>query len=183
MEKLRRARFIPTPRAPMTIRLAPLTEADPLAVEALLDAAFGRDRYGRTAYRIRAGTTAIPALSLAAFEGGALVGALQSWPAQIAGTPVVLVGPVAVLPSRQRAGIGRMLMTALIAAAPEMPMTMIGDPEYYGRFFGFAADATRAWDVPGPVERHRLLARNAQGLPKLGMLGPSVAMAPVAERV
>jgi predicted N-acetyltransferase YhbS len=49
---------------------------------------------------------------------------------------------------------------------------MIGDPEYYGRFFGFTADATGAWDVPGPVERRRLLARNADGLPRTGMLAP-----------
>jgi predicted N-acetyltransferase YhbS len=51
-------------------------------------------------------------------------------------------------------------------------MVMIGDPEYYGRFFGFSADATGNWDVPGPVERHRLLARNAMELPSSGRLGP-----------
>ena len=156
----------------MTIRIAPLSEIDPLAVETLLDAAFGRDRHARTAYRIRSGMPAIAALSYAALDGDALVGTLQTWPVAIDASPLVLVGPVAVAPDRQRSGVGRRLMTALIDAAPATPMTMIGDPEYYGRFFGFTADATAQWDVPGPVERHRLLARNTRGLPARGMLGP-----------
>jgi predicted N-acetyltransferase YhbS len=156
----------------MTVTIAPLSHADLDAVEDLLDAAFGTDRHTRTAYRIRAGMTAIPHLSFAAFDDGQLVGTLQSWPVSIATTPLTLVGPVAVSPHVQRGGIGRILMTALIDAAGNIPMTMIGDPEYYGRFFGFTADATGNWDVPGPVERHRLLARYADGLPKAGMLGP-----------
>ncbi|MES2288414.1 MAG: N-acetyltransferase [Pseudomonadota bacterium] len=158
----------------MAIHIAPLSDADPQAVEALLDLAFGTDRHGRTAYRIREGTAAIPALSFSAFDGDVLVGSLQSWPAQVDGVLVVLVGPVAVMPGRQRVGIGRMLMDALVEAAPRDPMTMIGDPEYYGRFFGFTADATGGWDVPGPVERRRLLARNADGLPLNGALGPRI---------
>ncbi len=156
----------------MPIALIPLAHADPAAVEALLDAAFGPDRFARTAYRIRAGTQWLPELSFAAFAGERLVGSLQSWPVAVDGAPVVLVGPVAVAPDRQRGGIGRMLMERLVAIAPATPMAMIGDPEYYGRFFGFSADATAGWDVPGPVERRRLLARHADGLPRVGTLGP-----------
>ena len=158
--------------APMTVTIAPLSHADPNAIEALLDAAFGADRHTRTAYLIRAGMAAIPVLSFAAFDRAQLVGTLQSWPVSIGEAPLTLVGPVAVAPQVQRGGIGRMLMTALIDAAPDVPMVIIGDPEYYGRFFGFTADATGGWDVPGPVERHRLLARNGNGLPTSGMLGP-----------
>ncbi len=156
----------------MTIRLAPLSDADRQAVEDLLDAAFGADRHTRTAYRIRAGMAVIDALSFAAFENDLLVGTIQCWPVAVGDAPVVLVGPVAVAPDRQRSGIGRMLMAQLIAVAPDTPMAMIGDPEYYGRFFGFTADATAGWDVPGPVERRRLLARNGYGLPRAGALGP-----------
>jgi predicted N-acetyltransferase YhbS len=163
----------------MTVSIAPLSHADPDAVEALLDAAFGTDRHARTAYRLRAGMAAIPHLSFAAFEDGTLVGTLQSWPISLGTIPLTLVGPVAVSPKVQRGGIGRLLMTALIDAAGDAPMTMIGDPEYYGRFFGFTADATDGWDVPGPVERHRLLARHADGLPKPGMLGPRVQITTV----
>ena len=39
-----------------------MSDIEPQAVEALLDAAFGTDRFGRTAYRIRAGVDAVPAL-------------------------------------------------------------------------------------------------------------------------
>ncbi len=158
----------------MTIRLAPLADADAHAVEALLDAAFGADRRTRTAYRIRAETAAIPSLSFAAFQGERLIGSLQSWPVALDTVPMILVGPVAVSPEAQRGGIGKALMAALLDAAPCDPLVMIGDPEYYGRFFGFSADRTQGWHVPGPVERHRLLARFEGGLPSTGMLGPRV---------
>ncbi len=150
-------------------------------MERLLDAAFGADRHERTAYKLRAGTKAIPALSFAAVDGGVLVGSLQSWPVRIetptrACAPLTLVGPVAVSPALQRSGIGRMLMTHMLAVADAGAadaLMMIGDPEYYGRFFGFTAEATGGWHLPGPVERHRLLARirRAGGAPKVGVIG------------
>ena len=68
-------------------------------------------------------------------------------------------------------------MTASLAAlSPQapLPQVMIGDPEYYGRFWGFTNAHTADWDLPGPFERHRLLARcdNPAVLPAKGMLGP-----------
>jgi predicted N-acetyltransferase YhbS len=164
----------------MPMHLAPLSTIGPARVEALLDAAFGADRHRRTAYRIRAGTVAVAPLSFAACEGTRLVGSLQSWPVTLetkdpprpSSVPMILVGPVAVAPDCQRRGIGRRLMQALIDAQPRDPLVMIGDPDYYGRFFGFSADATQHWQVPGPVERHRLLARFAGVLPGTGSLGP-----------
>lgn len=155
----------------MTMTIAALAHAHPDAIEALLDDAFGHDRHARTAYRVRAGTTAIPALSFAAFDAGRLIGSLQCWPVEIADAPLVLVGPVAVAPDRQGLGIGSMLMDRLIAAAPDTAMTMIGDPGYYRRW-GFSDAATPGWQVPGPVERHRLLARAADALPAVGSLTP-----------
>lgn len=156
--------------------IEPLSVAEPASVEALLDAAFGTDRHKRTAYRMREGCAPIAELSFSAWDDGRLIGTLQSWPvvwvaADVNGNerrvPLVMVGPVAVLPALQRGGTGRALMDALIAAADRPPDTsgagaalmMIGDPEYYSRFWGFSADATGAWELPGPVERHRLLAR------------------------
>lgn len=164
------------------IRILPLSAADPVQVEQLLDAAFGTDRHGRTAYRLREGTSALPELSFAAFDGDQLVGTLQSWPIQLIdasghGEPIILVGPVAVQPDRQRAGIGVALMNAMLERADISgadALTLIGDPEYYGRLFGFAADETAGWDVPGPVERRRLLARLSGDRlrNRKGMLGP-----------
>ena len=160
-----------------------MSDIEPQAVEALLDAAFGSDRFGRTAYRIRQGMDAVPALSFAAVEDGALIGTIQCWPvahhaADGTATPLVMVGPVAVRPDIQRGGHGRALMAAMLEAAEikaDSALMMIGDPEYYGRFFDFTADATGAWDLPGPYEKRRLLARavNGHGLPTgSGMIGP-----------
>jgi predicted N-acetyltransferase YhbS len=162
----------------LLITLAPLAEATPEDVEQLLDAAFGPDRRTRTAYRIREGMSVIPELSLAAFEGDRLIGALQSWPIALHGpdgeTPLVLVGPVAVDPGRQQQGIGRRMMDTMLACADAYPpLVLIGDVEYYGRHFGFIADATANWELPGPFERRRLLARTGgRDLPYRGMLGP-----------
>ena len=163
--------------------ILPLNQIPAADVESLLDAAFGADRHGRTAYKLRAGTKAIPALSFAAVDDGVLIGTLQSWPVVLETpsgerAPLTLVGPVAVSPALQRSGIGRKLMTQILAVADAGvadALMMIGDPEYYGRFFGFTADATGGWHLPGPVERHRLLARvsRAGGVPREGVIGPN----------
>ena len=166
------------------IRIAPIAEVEPQAVEQLLDRAFGPDRHERTAYRIRAGMPAIPRLSFAAFEQDALVGTIQCWPILFDGddgrnVPLVMVGPVAVEPARQRDGIGRDLMlcalNAAVATGEADSLMLIGDPEYYGRFFGFSADRTGGWRVPGPVEQRRLLALGDAVPDGAGMLGPRVA--------
>jgi predicted N-acetyltransferase YhbS len=150
-----------------------LSAIAPTAIETLLDAAFGADRKARTAYRLREGMPQIEALSFAALdEAGALIGTIQCWPVALDAldrtlTRMVLVGPVAVSPDAQRGGIGKQLMTRMLAAADpkDYPcLMMIGDPEYYDRFFGFSAGLTQQWDLPGPFERHRLLARIADGV-------------------
>lgn len=167
------------------LEFVPIATVDPAAVEALLDRAFGRDRHNRTAYRLRAGVSAIPELSFAAIEDGALVGTIQCWPVDLAGDdgqswPLVMVGPVAVEPDRQRGGLGKELMHQALDVAVELDMDgammLIGDPEYYGRFWGFSADLTGGWRTPGPVEQRRLLARGL-GVPAVaGMLGPRIAV-------
>ena len=162
------------------ITLVPLDTVDATAVEALLDRAFGPGRFARTAYAIRGDGAAIAALSFAATEHGALVGSIQCWPIALIDDarqiPLVMLGPVAVEPSHQGEGIGRSLMARALAAAAteglDDALMLIGDPDYYGRFFGFGAARTAAWRAPGPVERHRLLARGDAVPMSAGMLGP-----------
>lgn len=149
--------------------IRPLTSVAPQAIEALLDRAFGRERKTKTAYRLREGAHAIPALSFAAWDGDVLLGTLQSWPVALDDAPLVMVGPVAVDPEAQGKGVGKLLMETLLAEAGERPLMMIGDPDYYGRFFGFTAEHTGGWRAPGPVDPARLLARG-EGLPERGML-------------
>jgi predicted N-acetyltransferase YhbS len=166
--------------------LIPLDQVDPTALEHVLDRAFGPDRHGRTAYAIRRGAEWLPALSFAAFDAGdSLVGTIQAWPVALtdpAGRayPLIMVGPVAILPGRQGEGFGRALMTAQAGAieagreqgARALPQVLIGDAPYYGRF-GFT-EAPRGWICPGPWDPARLLVRGAEPatLPRQGMLGP-----------
>ena len=167
------------------IEIVPLNTVPDAAIEALLDHAFGPDRHRRTAYAIRGTGAALPALSFAAVADGTLVGSIQCWPIALHGDdgahPLVMVGPVAVAPGHQGDGIGRTLMTQALAAAHATGLNdalmLIGDPDYYGRFFGFSAARTGAWQAPGPVERHRLLALGQAVPDRPGMLGPREAVA------
>ena len=170
---------------PDSATILPLDAVDPALVEALLDRAFEPERKQRTAYKLRAGTDWLPGLSFAAIDREEqLVGSIQCWPVALtdpAGKrhPLIMVGPVAVDPAAQGLGYGKALMTASLAAlSPEapLPQVMIGDPEFYGRFWGFSNVATQGWDLPGPFDPQRLLARcdNPALLPERGMLGPWV---------
>jgi predicted N-acetyltransferase YhbS len=139
-----------------TSTLIPLDQVDHARVEHLLDLAFGPDRHGRTAYAIRQGTDALPALSFAALDAhDTLVGTIQAWPVALTTPegkrhPLIMVGPVAILPGRQGQGFGRALMAAQASAidpAAPLPQVLIGDEPYYGKF-GFV-EAPRGWTCPG----------------------------------
>ena len=164
--------------------VVPLDTVPDVDVETLLDLAFGQDRHGRTAYFVREGMDPIGALSIGWVENGTLVGSVQCWPVCHHGDdgedrPMIMVGPVAVHPDRQQQGIGKALMRRAMElhdALPideQAPMMMIGDAPYY-RQWGFTADATQQWRLPGPFERDRLLSRWLGGdpLPKSGDIGP-----------
>lgn len=168
--------------------LIPLDAVDPALIEALLDRAFDPQRQQRTAYKVRAGMNWLPALSFAALDSAEqLVGTIQCWPVALTGStkdgqtprkhPLIMVGPVAVLPEAQGDGYGKALMTASLAAlSPQapLPQVMIGDPEYYERFWGFTNAHTGAWALPGLVDQRRVLVRcdNPAVLPVTGTLGP-----------
>ncbi len=167
--------------------ILPLSTVDPALIEEILDAAFGEDRHARTAYRIRAGTDWLPGLSFAALdEDDYLVGTIQLWPVALtdpAGRahPLLMVGPVAVMPERQGEGFGKALIATALGAidpAAALPQMLIGDLEYYGQW-GFSAAHTSGWRCPGPWDPARLLARceRPEVLPRSGMLGPWLARA------
>lgn len=168
--------------------ILPLSAVERALVDELLDAAFGEDRQGRTAYRIREGMDWLPGLSFAALDAeDYLVGSIQLWPIALTEAdgrahPLLMVGPVAVMPGRQGEGFGKALVaTALGAITQEapLPQMLIGDFDYYGQW-DFSAAHTGGWRCPGPCEPARLLARGAGGLPREGALGPWTAAASVA---
>ncbi|GGB16495.1 N-acetyltransferase [Sphingomonas metalli] len=162
--------------------IVPLSPDRDAAVEDLLDRAFGPDRRLRTAYKVRGSSAPIASLGFAALGAdGELIGSIQCWPVALAtdngaSVSMIMLGPVAVSPDRQQGGIGRRLTEAALAAAERQGLAgaimLIGDPEYYGRFFGFSAERTGGWRLPGPFEARRLLARG-DAVPALsGTLGP-----------
>jgi predicted N-acetyltransferase YhbS len=165
-----------------TRTLIPLANVAPAMIEQVLDRAFGEDRLNRTSYMIREGMDWLPALSFAALdEDGMLAGTIQAWPvaltdAQDRAHPLIMIGPVAVLPEYQDQGYGRAMMAALSAGIePEapLPQVLIGDTDYYRRF-GFTNEYTGGWRCPGPWEPERLMVRapHPEVLPKEGLLGP-----------
>lgn len=163
--------------------IIPLADVDSALIEALLDRAFEPERHTRTAYKVREGMEWLPGLSFAALdEDDMLVGTIQCWPVALTDPtgrahPMVMVGPVAVVPDEQSRGFGKALVTASLAAlSPQapLPQVMIGDPEYYGRFWGFVNTHTAGWTLPGAWDPRRLLVRcdNPDVLPRAGVLGP-----------
>lgn len=158
------------------IQIIPATPADLPEIDALLDAGFGPARRNRTAYRLRDNIAPLPALSFVARDADTLIGSLQCWPLQLRGAsgailPLTLLGPVVTATDWQGQGIASRLMNAALVAADAAnapPLLLIGDAPFYGRF-GFSAAATAGWQLPGPVDRARLLLRgDALALPAIG---------------
>lgn len=140
---------------------------DAPAREALLDRAMGPGRKRKSSEKLRAGRLPAEGLAFAARDiEGRLVGTVRLWNI-VAGVddsgrpvPALLLGPLAVEPSRKGHGVGSALMRYAIAAAARLghgAILLVGDPEYYERF-GFSAALTSDLAMPGPVERRRFLA-------------------------
>jgi predicted N-acetyltransferase YhbS len=161
------------------IQIVAAQAADLPDIDMLLDARFGPARRKRTAYRLREGMAALPALSFIARDGNDLVGSIQCWPIALSTTagailPLTLLGPLVIAADHEGQGIGSALMARVLAAADDVaapPLLLIGDEPYYGRF-GFSAARTGEFILPGPVDRARLLLRGGEELPALGWLGP-----------
>jgi predicted N-acetyltransferase YhbS len=138
---------------------------DRAAREALLDAAMGAARVLKTSERLREGRTPARGLALVATVDGQIVGTVRLWHVcDAAGQPALLLGPLAVSQDHRELGIGGMLMREAIARAAargHRAILLVGDAPYYERF-GFSAAVTQALDMPGPVDRNRLLGLELQ---------------------
>ncbi len=135
--------------------------ADVKAREALLDDAFGQTRYRKSSQRLRDGRLPAEGLSFVAADGKRIIGTARLWHAACtSGEPVLLLGPVAVASDCRSRGIGAALVRRAVADARRLghrAVILVGDAPYYGRF-GFSAKKTGRLRLPGPFERHRLLA-------------------------
>lgn len=143
----------------ITIRQEHLKDID--AREALLDQAFGEARYRKSSERLREDRLPAEGLSFTASEGRRLIGTARLWDVSCGPDRcALLLGPVAVADDCRNRGIGGALVRRAIDEARKLghsAIVLVGDAPYYGRF-GFSAEKTGALWMPGPFERHRLLA-------------------------
>jgi predicted N-acetyltransferase YhbS len=127
-------------------------------VEALYDLCFAPGRSALSSYRLREGVDPIAALCLTARDNdGILAGAVRNWPVQVAGHKTVLLGPIAVHPTRQGEGVASLLMQACLTRAQASGwrrIMLVGDAPYYRRFgFTILADVV----MPPPTNPQRVL--------------------------
>lgn len=126
--------------------IRPERPADGPAVESLVRDAFGSEAEAALVRRLR---TEAGVVSLVAEEAGVVVGHILFSPVTVTGGEgpaakgAVGLAPMAVLPERQRRGVGGALIRAGLAACAEQDVAVVfvlGHPAYYPRF-GFVPAA------------------------------------------
>ena len=129
---------------------------DVAAVRDLNRRAFGQDQEGNIVDALRANGAAL--LSLVATVNDRVVGHIMYSPLSIGGNVTgAALGPMAVLPERQRQGIGSKLIEAgnrKLKDAGHPFIVVVGHADYYPRF-GFRPASEHGikceWDVPDNV--------------------------------
>ena len=100
--------------------IRPEQPADYEAIAQVVQAAFGRENEARLVELLRAPETYIPELALVAEEDGVVVGHIMTTYVTLEGAStrrVLSLAPLAVVPERQKDGIGGVLMRESIARA------------------------------------------------------------------
>ena len=139
-------------------RLEQETSADRWEVEALYDTCFAPGREALSSYRLRDGVPPVARLCLVARDpDGILAGAIRFWPVHVGRAEALLLGPVAVHPTRQGEGLGGLLMREGLTRAEQdrWPRIMlVGDEPYYRRFGFTRLDGV---EMPPPTNPARVL--------------------------
>ena len=140
--------------------LTPESPEDHWEVEALYDTCFAPGREALSSYRLRDGVPPVLGLSHVARDGdGILAGAIRYWPVRIGTDYALLLGPVAVHPTRQGEGLGRALIEQSLDYATPLEwirVMLVGDASYYNRF-GFSL--LPGVVMPPPTNPARVLGR------------------------
>lgn len=107
-------------------------------VEYLYDTCFAPGRELLSSYRLRDGVKPVSELCLVARDANDLVGAaIRYWPVSISDRRALLLGPIAVHPTRQGEGLGGLLIRESLRKAGDLGwerVLLVGDAPYYGRF-------------------------------------------------
>ncbi|WP_370402231.1 GNAT family N-acetyltransferase [Sulfitobacter sp. JB4-11] len=142
-------------------QLAPEKPADHWEVEALYDLCFAPGREALSSYRLRDDIPSVEGLSLVARDADAILsGAIRFWPVRIGVVQSLLLGPVAVHPTRQGEGLGHALIEESLRLAQPSGwerVMLVGDAPYYERF-GFSRLA--GVEMPPPTNPDRVLGRD-----------------------
>jgi len=140
------------------MELTPETDDDWWEVEALYDLCFAPGREALSSYRLRDGVPPLAGLSLVARDpDGILGGAIRYWPVRLGDHRALLLGPVAVHPTRQGEGLGGWLIRDSLGRAGAQGWSrvmLVGDAPYYSRF-GF--ERLPGVEMPPPTNPARVL--------------------------
>jgi predicted N-acetyltransferase YhbS len=154
------------------VELAQETAADWWEVETLYDLCFAPGREALSSYRLRDGVAPVAPLCLLLRDHGAVVAAIRHWPVRIGESRALLLGPVAVHPTRQGEGLGAWLIGASVAKARNLGWSrilLVGDEPYYGRFGFRRLDGV---EMPPPTNPDRILGLALQPGAWSGVGGP-----------
>ena len=120
------------------ITIAAEMPEDSWEVEALYDLCFAPGRTALSSYRLRDDVAPVRALSQVARDSdGILAGAIRFGPVHVGAAEALLLGPVAVHPTRQGEGIGAALIRDSLWKAEHSHwdrVILVGDAPYYKRF-------------------------------------------------
>ena len=154
------------------ITIRPAREADGAGVRLVNRLAFGGDVEADLVERLR--PAARPLIELVAEQEDRVIGHVLFSPVTIGDDagPFMGLGPVAVLPERQRRGIGSELITAGLERCRDAGaaiVVVLGHPEYYPRFGFRPAFAHGLWlDEARPQPAFMVLELHAGALQGLG---------------
>lgn len=127
-------------------------------VEALYDLCFAPGRTALSSYRLRDDVPPVAELCLFLRDDhGSVGGAIRYWPIRVAQAGALLLGPVAVHPTRQGEGLAGILIRESLKRAQELGwerVLLVGDAPYYQKF-GFAH--LPGIEMPPPTNPARIL--------------------------
>lgn len=131
--------------------------ADWWEVETLFDTCFAPGRSALSSYRLREGVDPVAALCFTIRGDGVIAGAVRNWPVRVGAARALLLGPIAIHPTRQGEGLGAALMARVQNVAPGLGwprILLVGDAPYYSRFGFHRLDAV---EMPPPTNPDRIL--------------------------
>ncbi|MGB5963048.1 MAG: N-acetyltransferase [Coleofasciculaceae cyanobacterium] len=141
---------------------------DIISIREVVTAAFGRTSEAKLVEAIRNSRNFIPELSIVATEKGNLLGHILLSPIPIEAQgqtfSALALAPLAVIPTRQREGIGTELVKVALSKCRELDhnlVVVLGHPKYYPRF-GFQTANQFGIRAPFPVPEQAFMVLEIQ---------------------